>query len=500
MKKRILVAEDNPEARYFLEVLLKQQGFDVMSAPNGAEAFESALMTPPELIISDILMPVMDGFTLCRKWKADERLKNIPFVFYTATYTGSKDEEFALSLGADRFILKPQEPEAFIALLAEVLQEKGRIKPPSTRPLGEEMEFFRHHNAILFNKLEKKMADLETVNQQLKFKEDALHRDEEFLDSIIENIPNMIFVKEAETLRFVRFNKAGERLLGRTREEMIGKNDYDFFPKDQADLFTAKDREALERKELIDIPEESIQTHHGERVLHTRKLPIIERDGRAQYLLGISEDITDRKRAEEKLSLTLESLRRAVGTTIQVLTMAVESKDPYTAGHQRRATAVAEAIAAEMGLSQATIEGIRIAGSIHDIGKISVPAEILSKPSRLTDIEMALVKVHAEQGRDILKDVVSPWPLAEIVYQHHERMDGTGYPRGLKGEEILLEARILSVADVVESMASHRPYRAALGVDAALGEIEQNKGTLYDPEVSEACLRLFRERGFSFEA
>ena len=153
----------------------------------------------------------------------------------------------------------------------------------------------------------------------------------------------------------------------------------------------------------------------------------------------------------------------------------------------------------EMGLPQDKIDGIRMAGSIHDIGKLSIPAEILSKPTKLSEIEFSLIKEHARKGYEMLKDVESPWPLAEIVHQHHERMDGSGYPRNLKGDDILIEARILTVADVVEAMASHRPYRPGLGIDAALNEIEKNRGTLYDGAVADACLRLFREKGFNLE-
>jgi len=207
-------------------------------------------------------------------------------------------------------------------------------------------------------------------------------------------------------------------------------------------------------------------------------------------------DLTERIGAEQKLQNTLASLRKAVSATVQVLVTAVETRDPYTAGHQNRSAALAHAIATEMGLSQDKIDGIGMAGSIHDIGKLSIPAEILSKPTNLTEIEFPLIKEHAKKGYEMLKDVESPWPLAEMVYQHHERMDGSGYPRGLKGEEILIESRILAVADVVESMASHRPYRPALGLDAALEEIENNKGTLYDADAVDACLRLFREKGY----
>jgi PAS domain S-box-containing protein/putative nucleotidyltransferase with HDIG domain len=224
----------------------------------------------------------------------------------------------------------------------------------------------------------------------------------------------------------------------------------------------------------------------------------IENKGKV-LLHSIVHDITERKRAEEKLQETLASLRKAYGTTIQVMVSAVESRDPYTAGHQVRSANLARAIATEMGLSQDTIEAIRMAGPIHDIGKLSVPAEILSKPTKLTNLEFSLIKEHAQTGYEMLKDVESPWPLAEIVYQHHERMDGSGYPRKLKGDEILMEARIMAVADVVEAMASHRPYRPALGLNVALEEIEKNKGIFYDNTVADACLRLFREKGFQLE-
>jgi len=207
-------------------------------------------------------------------------------------------------------------------------------------------------------------------------------------------------------------------------------------------------------------------------------------------------DITERKQGEEKLQRTLESLRKAVGTTIQVMVSAVEMRDPYTAGHQIRSADIARAIAIEMGLDQNRIDGIHMASSIHDIGKLSVPAEILAKPTKLTDLEFSLIKEHPQVGYEMLKDVESPWPLAQIVYQHHERINGSGYPRNLKGDEIILEARIMAVADVVEAMASHRPYRPGLGIEAALEEIEKNRGILYDTAVADACLRLFREKNY----
>ena len=218
-----------------------------------------------------------------------------------------------------------------------------------------------------------------------------------FLDSIVENIPNMIFLKDAKELRFVRFNRAGEDLLGYSRDDLLGKNDYDFFPKEQADFFTEKDREVLRGKEVVDIPEEPIQTRNkGERILHTKKVPILDANGEPEYLLGISEDITERKKAEEILQQTLESLKKAVSVTIQVMASAVEARDPYTSGHQIRVADLASAIATEMKLPRDQIDAIRLVASIHDIGKLSIPAEILSKSTKLTDIEFSLIKEHSQ--------------------------------------------------------------------------------------------------------
>ena len=207
----------------------------------------------------------------------------------------------------------------------------------------------------------------------------------------------------------------------------------------------------------------------------------------------------EHKRAEKELREGVEKLRRTMKGTIYAMALTVEMRDPYTAGHQRNVASLAWAMAGEMELSESEIEGIHLAATIHDVGRTSIPAEILSKPSSLTDIEFLIVKRHPQVGYDILKMVEFPWPIAQIVLQHHERMDGSGYPQGLSGKDILLEARILAVADVVEAMASHRPYRPAHGINKALEEISQNRDTLYDASVVDACIKLFREGRFAFD-
>jgi PAS domain S-box-containing protein len=214
----------------------------------------------------------------------------------------------------------------------------------------------------------------------------------------------------------------------------------------------------------------------------------------------IYQDITEQKKTEEKLRETLSGLRNALGGIIQVLSAITEKRDPYTAGHQKRVADLARAIGEEMGLAAERVEGLRLAGTIHDIGKVSIPAEILSKPGSLTETEYRLIQDHPKVGHDILGDIKFSWPIAIIVLQHHERMNGSGYPAGLKGDDILLEARILAVSDVMEAMASHRPYRPALGIEAALKEIDKSKGVLFDSDVVAACLKLFREKKFILKA
>ena len=209
-------------------------------------------------------------------------------------------------------------------------------------------------------------------------------------------------------------------------------------------------------------------------------------------------DITQRKKTEEELIHALEVLRKTSYTLIHVIGNMLEMRDSYTANHHHRVADLARAIAEELGLSKDIIDGIRLAGLIHDVGKISIPAEILTKPTHLSEQEFSLIKNHPLVSHELLKGLDFPWPIAQIVLQHHERTNGSGYPAGLKNDDILLEAKILAVADVVEAMSSHRPYRASLGIDKALEEISMNKGILYDAKVVDACLRVFKEKGFRF--
>jgi PAS domain S-box-containing protein/putative nucleotidyltransferase with HDIG domain len=249
-----------------------------------------------------------------------------------------------------------------------------------------------------------------------------------------------------------------------------------------------------------DVPagtELDLRRKDGGRVVVEISAASIRYDGRAGELI-VLRDVTARKKAEEVSAAMLGKLRRAMGAAIQAIALTVETRDPTTAGHQKRVADLARTLAIRLGISNERTAGLRMAASIHDLGKISIPSEILNKPGRLSDAEMTLVRTHAQVGYDILRQIDFPWPIADIVYQHHERMDGSGYPRGLKGRDIMVEARILAVADVVESMVSHRPYRTAFTLAEALREIHRQRGVLYDADVVDLCVKLFSTGKYRF--
>ncbi len=297
--------------------------------------------------------------------------------------------------------------------------------------------------------------------------------------------------------KFIEANPAIIKMFGNdSKEEFLAVNVSDLYqhPEDRRRFNEKMLASAFVRDEELQLKKKDGTPFFGS----VSAVAVKDDKGVVQYYDGIIEDITDRKRAEEALKISYAKLRKTLNGTVNALASTAEKRDPYTAGHQQRVTQLACAIAMELGFSGEQIEGMHVAGAIHDIGKIHVAAEILNKPRSLTEIEMELIRTHSEAGYEILRSIEFPWPVAEIVFQHHERMDGSGYPRGLTGDKILMEARILGVADVVEAMVSHRPYRSALTLDDARQEILRNRGRLFDPEVADACMQVF-EKGFDFQ-
>ena len=315
------------------------------------------------------------------------------------------------------------------------------------------------------------------------------HENQERYQALMDQAVDGIFVVDANAV--VReVSPSVCAIFGVNRDGIIGKNAFAMLQCDTKDFMSIEGSRIVDDDTIVG--EHSIVTGDGNR----RVVEYSAKRLSSGDFHGWVRDITDRRLTEERLTNSLEQLRSSLGAMINAMARTVEVKDPYTAGHQRRVANLGRAIAGEMGMSPAVIDGIRMAGVIHDLGKLSVPAEILSKPTRLSDWEFRLIKEHPQVAYDILSPIEFPWPVADIVLQHHERMDGSGYPLGLAGDDILPEARVIAVADVVEAMASHRPYRAALGTEAALREIENYRGERYDAAVVDACLHLFRDKGF----
>jgi len=314
--------------------------------------------------------------------------------------------------------------------------------------------------------------------------------------ALLQGSPLAIFAVDKEGSILI-WNQAAERLFGWEEHEILGQTN-PIIPKGQEEEFRRLRNRALAGKIYTDM-DVRVRKKEGSPVdISISTAPLRDESSSIIGLMAVVKDISDRKRIEEALRASLLKSQRIFDETIHALAAEVEKRDPYTAGHQRRVARLACAIANKMGLLADQIKGIRTAAIVHDIGKISIPVEILSKPGQLSDIEQSFLKIHPQAGYEILEGIEFPWPIARTVQQHHERMDGSGYPLGLEGDEILLEAKILTVADVVEAAASYRPYRPANGIAFALEEITAHKGHYYAPEVVDACLILFKT-GFELE-
>jgi PAS domain S-box-containing protein/putative nucleotidyltransferase with HDIG domain len=325
----------------------------------------------------------------------------------------------------------------------------------------------------------------------------TIREGEEYYRLLVESIQEGLGIVDGDE-NIIFANRPWCQILGYTRDEVMGKNLKEVMPPES--FRQIRDETDKRKKGLSSVYEIKVRTRDGEfRDIRVSAVPWSNGSGRFVGTIGSVLDITDQKRASAQIAATSDKLRKAVEGTIQAIASVTELRDPYTAGHQRRVAELASAIAREMDLTRDVIDGIFLVGLIHDIGKIYVPAEILSKPGRLTSVEFDMIKAHAIVGYDILKNIEFPWPIADVVVQHHERLNGSGYPNGLKDDDIIRDARIVAVADVVEAMASHRPYRPALGIEAALKEIREHSGVLYDPDVVRACLDLFETRGFTLD-
>ncbi len=411
----------------------------------------------PDIIISDYVLPGFDGMTAMRL--AQEALPDTPFIILT----GSMNEETAvecMKAGAWDYVIKERMKRLGPAVTAAL--EQGKMRRERAAALKALMDSEARYRAVV----------------------EALE------DPVCRWLPDT-------TLTFA--NRTYLDLFGLGPGEVGRRRWLDFVPPGEREEVAARYRDLVENPRRFTYEHRVFITGGEERIFYWTDTPLFDPEGRLTEFQSVGRDVTERTRHRAELMRLNERLQRALEGTILAITAAVEVRDPYTAGHQRRTAKLAVDIAREMDLPETVVHGLSLAAEIHDLGKIAVPSEILAKPTRLTETEFALIKTHCESGYRILKDVPFDYPVAEIVYEHHERLDGSGYPRGLRGDETLLESRILAVADVVEAMSSFRPYRPPLGIEAALDEIERKKGILYDGAAVEACLRLFREKGYRLD-
>lgn len=456
MKKQehILLIEDNQaDADLFFEYIseTKYNDADIRHAESIKQSLALLAAHRFDIILLDLALP--DSTGLSSLTKILKKSKNSPIVVLSGT-DDLKTGEQAVIEGAEDYLVK------------------GTIDENNL-------------NRVITYSIERKKQKLalEKINQQLIASEQELKKEKIFSEKIVENANAIIVGLDKDNIIRI-FNQGAENITGYKKDELIGK---DWFK-------TFCQNEILDEMKKVWGNAWGTQSHsyinsilaksREQRIISWQATGIYDSDDINEHILiAIGEDITERKQVER-------DLEKAFNGTIEVISRIQGLRDAYTEGHQRRVNQFALEIARKLNLSEEKVKGLEVASRIHDIGKVVIPAEILSKPTKLTELEYLYIRQHTTVAYKILKDMDFPWPVEEIAYQHHERLNGSGYPRGLKEDEIMLEAKILAVADVVESMFSHRPYRKGLGLDVAKAEIINNKGKLYDAEVVDACLEI----------
>jgi len=442
-KESILIIDDNEDIRKSLKIIFNRKGYKIDTVGTAQEALKKAHKKYFNIALIEFKLSDMEGTILLSKLK--ELYPKMICLIITA-YAFLQNARMAERINADGYFIKPLIIEDVLYRIEKILKEQR-------------------------------------VDKKLK-------ESEEKYRALFENTGTAtMIIEEDGTISMI--NTQGEKLSGYSKEEIENKIKW-------TDFVIPEDMEKMKKYHIA-------RRKAGENSTTEYEFHFIDRKSKIKNIflkVGVMPgskksiasliDITENKKAEKRLKKTMDA---AVDTMSRI----IEAKDPYTSGHQKNVSQLATFIAREMKLPQDKIEGVRIASLIHDIGKIGLPTEILSRPTKLTDIEFTLIKGHPQIGYDILKSIDFSYPIAQIVLQHHERLNCSGYPNNLRGDEIMLEAKIIGVADVVDAMSSFRPYRPALGIEKALEEITQNKGILYDPEVVDICLSLFKEREFKFE-
>ncbi|HEU0186706.1 MAG TPA: HD domain-containing phosphohydrolase [Gallionellaceae bacterium] len=575
----ILIVEDSPVEAEMLRRILVRAGYRVpVVAKNGEEGLQALREHPVALVISDVQMPLMDGYELCRTIKLDEKLWNIPVILVTML-SEPKDIIKALGVGADSYITKPYVEAILLGRISSLLAN------PFRRKLAEErrkiqLEYGGENYSVTVGG--QQMANLLlSVYENSLILNHELMRIQNQLNLLNDSLDEQVRLRTAELLaekqNLVRVNRALRTLSAcnvalvraKSEEELfqtvcrniveIGEHLFAgvFFPSEEPEniplLVSCSGGDAI-RQRLIELHRDpEYLLHHcpafaAQQARQTRvyngihndaasgleqlaglgiksgmALPLLNNDhlygvltvfssspeafdaAETRLMEELAGDIAfgivtlrtraERDRAQEGELRSAAKLHQTLEQTITAIALTLEKRDPYSAGHQQRVAKLATAIATEMGLPPQQVEGIHFGALLHNVGTVGVPAEILNRPGKLSDLQFALIKQHTQTGFEIVKDIPFPWPVAQMVLQHHERLDGSGYPHGLKDGQIIPEARILAVADVLEAMMAYRPYRAAMDKDAALDALVQARGTQFDPAVVDACLRVFKEQG-----
>lgn len=547
---KVLIVDDQEQNLYLLKTLLSGNGYQVLEASNGAEALALARTTPPDVIISDILMPVMDGFSLCKAWKKDTGLRDIPFVFYTATYTDPRDQEFGLSLGAAKFIIKPVETNEFISILKQLLREvdAGAVNAPENA-LEEETTYYRMYNEALVRKMEDKMLDLEKANHLLEEDIAERQRAETEVTRLLEESQQRL--RQVEALHSIDLAISASMDL-RTTLTVLLKHVESLLVVDAADIllfyphlqqfkfsagrgFRTDDlqrafvrsatsfagRASLERK-TVTIPADLASQTDADTAMIYRKEGFVAYTGAPliakgqikgvlevyhrsvhrpapewlallETLAGQAAIAIDNAQLFDNLQHSNIELALAYDATITGWSRAMDLRDKETEGHTQRVTELTLKLARAMKISEPELAHIRRGALLHDIGKMGVPDNILLKADQLTDKEWEKMRQHPVWAYEMLSSIRYLQSALDIPYCHHEKWDGTGYPRGLKGMEIPIAARIFAVADVWDAITSDRPYRKGWSEEEALKYIEEQSGKYFDPEVVREFFRLIYE-------
>ena len=386
----------------------------------------------------------------------------------------------------DDLFLRPYEKEKFIALL----KEQGKVKFFETlfksKDGGSIWVAITASRVLVNNKRYYAEGIIENITEH-KETEEKLELERDFMQGLLDSIPDAIYFKDRQN-KIIKVNKFYAEGAKLKYQDIIGKTDFDFFPREQAQKMFEDDNYVLSGRSIIGKIERTLLSNGTWNQVITTKIPMYDRGGNIIGTMGITRDMTAYANLErERLEMLIN--------TVMVLGKAMEMRDPYTFSHNRKVADISEKIGKALGWDENRLLGMKLAGELHDLGKISIPLDILNKPGKLSDLEFKLIQEHVVKCYDLFKDVKFPFSLADIVYQHHERLDGTGYPRGLKGQDISQEARVLAVSDVLEAMTSHRPYREALGLDKAMEELKKGNGEKYDSQIVEIVIHLVSDNG-----